>query len=51
MAGILQIGIAYALGILLALSVTFTTSGGHLSPAVTVCFCIFRGFPKLKAVR
>jgi len=51
LSSILQIGFGYACGILLALGVCFTTSGGHLSPGVTICFCIFRGFPKLKAVR
>jgi len=51
LSSILQIGFGYACGILLALTVCFTTSGGHLSPAVTICFCIFKGFPKLKAVR
>jgi len=51
LSSILQIGFAYGCGILLALGVCFTTSGGHLSPAVTICFCIFRGFPILKAAR
>jgi glycerol uptake facilitator-like aquaporin len=51
LSSILQIGFSYGCGILLALCVCFTTSGGHLSPAVTICVCIFKGFPKLKAVR
>jgi glycerol uptake facilitator-like aquaporin len=51
LSSLLQIGLGYACGILLALGVCFTTSGGHLSPAITLCFCIFRGFPALKAVR
>jgi len=51
LSSILQIGFAYGCGILFAFCVCFTTSGGHLSPAVTICFCIFRGFPKLKAIR
>jgi glycerol uptake facilitator-like aquaporin len=51
LSSVLQIGISYACGIILALIVCFTTSGGHLSPGVTIAFCIFKGFPKLKAVR
>lgn len=49
--GILQIGLSYACGILLALSICFATSGGHLSPGVTIAFVIFKRFPKLKAIR
>jgi len=51
LSSILQIGLAYACGVFLALCVGFTTSGGHFSPSVTIAFCIFKGFPKLKAVR
>jgi len=51
LSSILQIGLAYACGIILALTVCFTTSGGHLSPGVTICFVVFKGFPKLKAAR
>ena len=51
MAGILQVGLAYACGIILALNVCFTTSGAHLSPGVTITFVVFKGFPKMKAVR
>jgi len=51
LSSILQIGFGYGCGILFALCICYTTSGGHLSPAVTICFCIFKRFPKLKAVR
>jgi glycerol uptake facilitator-like aquaporin len=48
---ILQIGLAYALGILFALGIAGGTSGGHFNPAVTVVHVIFRGFPIPKAMR
>jgi glycerol uptake facilitator-like aquaporin len=46
-----QIGIGYAFGILFALSVCAGTSGGHFNPCVTIAMCVFKGFPKAKAVR
>lgn len=48
---ILQIGWAYAMGIVLALGICGATSsgGGHFHPAVTVSFTLFRGFPAIKA--
>jgi len=40
-----QIGFAYGIGIVAALSVCAATSGGHFSPCVTIVQAIFRGFP------
>ncbi|KAF8972131.1 aquaporin-like protein [Flammula alnicola] len=48
---ILQVGLAYAFGIVFAVSVCGSTSGGHFNPCVTIAMVIFKGFPKLKAVR
>lgn len=45
------IGFAYAIGIVLAISLCAATSGGHFSPSVTITLSLFRGFPKRKAVR
>ncbi|KAJ3487678.1 hypothetical protein NLI96_g3375 [Meripilus lineatus] len=51
LSSIFQIGVAYAMGIVLALTICAPTSGGHLNPAVTISFVLFRKFPPLKAVR
>ncbi|KDR76192.1 hypothetical protein GALMADRAFT_247439 [Galerina marginata CBS 339.88] len=48
---ILQIGLAYAFGIVFAVSVCAGTSGGHFNPCVTLTLALFKGFPKAKAVR
>ncbi|KAI0156341.1 aquaporin-like protein [Xylariaceae sp. FL1272] len=40
-----QIGLAYAIGIAFAVIVAAPTSGGHFSPAVTISFAIWQGFP------
>ncbi|KAH7908460.1 aquaporin-like protein [Hygrophoropsis aurantiaca] len=45
------IGFAYAIGIVLAVTLCAATSGGHFSPGVTVTFVIMRGFPIRKAAR
>lgn len=50
-AALLQVGFAYAFGILMAIAVCGATSGGHFSPGVTLLMVVFRGFPKLKALR
>lgn len=42
---------AYCLGIIFAITVCAGTSGGHFNPCVTITLCIFKGFPKAKAVR
>lgn len=49
--GILQIGFAYAMGIVFAVAVCGGTSGGHFNPCVTITLCVFKGFPKAKALR
>ncbi|KAG6820944.1 hypothetical protein H0H93_009180 [Arthromyces matolae] len=51
LSSILQIGLGYFGGILLALGVCAGTSGGHFNPCVTIAFVVFKGFPPLKAVR
>lgn len=51
LSSVLQIGFAYAIGIVLALICCSGTSGGHFNPAVTISFVIFKKFPPLKALR
>ncbi|KAJ6488438.1 aquaporin-like protein [Mycena vulgaris] len=48
---ILQIGFAYACGILLAITVCSATSGGHFNPAITITQLVFHRFPPLKGLR
>ncbi|KAJ3861123.1 putative aquaporin 2 [Lentinula novae-zelandiae] len=48
---VLQIGLAYACGIIFAISICGATSGGHFNPAVTLTLVLFKGFPPFKAVR
>jgi len=49
LSSVFQIGWGYAIGIVLALSICGTTSGGgHISPCITIAFTIFRGFPLKK---
>jgi glycerol uptake facilitator-like aquaporin len=48
---VLQIGLAYACGILLAITVCSATSGGHFNPAITVVQMVFHRFPPLKGFR
>jgi len=50
-AALLQIGFAYAFGILLAIVICASTSGGHFNPCVTVSFIVFKGFPPIKGLR
>jgi len=45
------IGVAYGLGIVVALVVCTATSGGHFSPAVTIVHVLFNGCPPTKAAR
>jgi len=51
LSSLLQIGFAYALGVLFALGIAGNTSGGHFNPAVTLAYTVFRGFPVRKAAR
>ncbi|KAG8213007.1 aquaporin-like protein [Butyriboletus roseoflavus] len=43
------IGVAYSIGIVLAITICAAASGGHFSPSVTVSFVLFRGFSMRKA--
>ncbi|KIJ62804.1 hypothetical protein HYDPIDRAFT_93618 [Hydnomerulius pinastri MD-312] len=45
------VGFAYAIGIVLAVTLCSATSGGHFSPGVTITFVLFKGFPVRKAAR
>jgi glycerol uptake facilitator-like aquaporin len=40
-----QIGLAFGVGITLAIILCAPISGGHFNPAVTFCYAIWRGFP------
>ena len=48
---VFQIGFAYACGIIFALTVCASTSGGHFNPCITISMVVFKGFPRLKALR
>ncbi|KAH8118052.1 aquaporin-like protein [Phellopilus nigrolimitatus] len=48
---LLQIGFAYAVGVVLALTICAPTSGGHFNPCVTIAFALFKGFPWKKVPR
>jgi glycerol uptake facilitator-like aquaporin len=41
-------GLGYGIGVVLALSVCASTSGGHFSPAMTIVAMLFKGFPVKK---
>jgi len=51
LSSLLQIGLAYGAGIIFAITVCGSTSGGHFSPSITIALTLFKGFPKLKALR
>lgn len=51
LSSILQIGLGYMGGILLAIVVCAPTSGGHFNPCVTIANIVYRGFPPLKGLR
>ncbi|EEA24821.1 hypothetical protein TMatcc_007924 [Talaromyces marneffei ATCC 18224] len=44
----LQIGLAFALGIMFAIIIAGPTSGGHFNPAVTIALTVWQGFPLKK---
>ncbi|KAI0644606.1 aquaporin-like protein [Trametes meyenii] len=48
---VLQIGIAYAVGIALAMAVCLPTSHGQFNPGITIHAVVFHGLPPLKALR
>lgn len=41
----LQVGISYCFGIVFGLVLAAPISGGHLNPAMTICFAVWSGFP------
>ncbi|KJA26276.1 hypothetical protein HYPSUDRAFT_199026 [Hypholoma sublateritium FD-334 SS-4] len=51
LSSIFQIGMAYAFGIVFAITVCSSTSGGHFNPCITIAMVVFRGFPVRKALR
>lgn len=51
LSSVLQIGFAYFAGIILALGICSSTSGGHFNPCVSIAFVVFKQFPPLKALR
>ncbi|KOS20770.1 Glycerol uptake facilitator protein [Escovopsis weberi] len=48
---IFQIGFSFALGIAFAIITCAPMSGGHFHPAVTICLCVWQGFPLRKVPR
>ncbi|KAF8501655.1 aquaporin-like protein [Russula emetica] len=51
MSPLFTIGVAYGLGVVVALVVCTATSGGHFTPSVTVIHALFNGCPPAKAAR
>lgn len=47
---LLNIALSYMIGIILAIVIAGSTSGGHLSPAYTIAFWLFKGFPARKVL-
>ena len=43
-------GVAYSLGIVLALTICGAASACHFHPGVTISFVVFRDFPMRKAI-
>nr|GAT58681.1 glycerol uptake [Mycena chlorophos] len=48
---VLQIGMGYGCGILMAITVCNPSSGGHFNPAVSCLHVLFNGFPPMKGLR
>ncbi|KAI1791276.1 aquaporin-like protein [Ganoderma leucocontextum] len=48
---VLQIGIAYAVGVVLAFVVTQSTSGGHYNPGFSIVFALMRRMSPQRALR
>jgi len=49
LSSLFQVGMAYGVGLILAIVVCASTSGGHLNPAVTISLVITKKFPVWKA--
>jgi len=48
---VLNIGLAYAVGLGVGLVVALGTSGAHFSPSITIVRILFEGFPIFKGIR
>jgi len=42
---LLTVGLGYAIGIVTAITICSSVSGGHFNPCVSIAFAIWRGFP------
>ncbi|KAF1981735.1 aquaporin-like protein, partial [Aulographum hederae CBS 113979] len=42
---LLQVGLAFAVGIAFAIITCASVSGGHFNPAITICLALWQGFP------
>ncbi|KAJ8089212.1 hypothetical protein PM082_014460 [Marasmius tenuissimus] len=51
LSSLLQVGLAYACGVIFAVVICAGTSGGHFNPCLTITFMVFKGFPPLKGLR
>jgi len=44
-AALLTVGLGYAVGIVAAITIAGSVSGGHFNPCISIAMAIWRGFP------